>query len=217
MAKSSLGFYYSGIRREACKEWRRITRRWLPLEVAMTLGPIGVYAAAVLPPWWYPHPTDEVGAVVLAAISAMILLAMLTAGTFLWTLAWAPVNHARELTREHEHRDEIERRVLEQFDHLYWHGNLLKSMLAMMAVQTDELQLANWRGLALKWERFLKEHAEGSLARFEAQRLWSDAGLTLHGLPGASKTINKYHRRMDAVMQRLESLIERRAWQSDAE
>ena len=61
----------------------------------MTLGPIGAYAAAVLPSWWYPHPTDEVGVVVLAAISAVVFLALLTAATFLWTLAWAPVNLAR--------------------------------------------------------------------------------------------------------------------------
>ena len=106
----------------------------------------------------------------------------------------------------------MHKRIREEFEHYYKYGNLLKSMLENSIVQSDELQLAKWRQLALEWEILLKKCAKEYLAPFESQRLWSDAGLTLRDLSGVSDQVNRFHRQMDARMQRLESLIEHEPW-----
>lgn len=112
----------------------------------------------------------------------------------------------------HQAQDEMHKRIREEFEHYYKYGNLLKSMLENSIVQSDELQLAKWRQLALEWEILLKKCAKEYLAPFESQRLWSDAGLTLRDLSGVSDQVNRFHRQMDARMQRLESLIEHEPW-----
>jgi hypothetical protein len=169
---------------------------------------IGVILGWLLPGGSWEKVLIGFGAAVVSLAGAVLLL-------FAWNVMWAPVNHARRLGIAREQEDTRRQHILGQFDHLYKYGNLLKDMLSIAVVQNDELQLSRWRILGLEWERFLRDHATCSLSPFEAQRLWSDAGLTVQGLPGASDEVNKYHRRMDAVLQRLEHLIERKPWMAD--
>lgn len=90
--KPSLRSYYAAVLRNGRRQAFHILARWLPLELALTLGPVGVFAALVLPSWPFPHPTDEAATIAFAAVSAGILLIAVTILTFLWALAWAPVN-----------------------------------------------------------------------------------------------------------------------------
>ncbi len=93
--QASIASYYGDIWREGREETYRLCRRWLPLEIAMTLGPIGVAAAIVLPPWPIPHASGQEGGLILAAMSAGLLLLALILLTVIWAFVLAPVKLAR--------------------------------------------------------------------------------------------------------------------------
>jgi hypothetical protein len=131
---------------------------------------------------------------------------------FIWNVLWAPINHARRLERVRQERETWEELAQLEFEHFFKYGNIVKDMLQMKIIQTDMLQQTNWRQLAVNWRKLLGEAATKYLTAFEAQRLSSNAGLTLQGIPGAPQEVDRYHRDLDGRLQRLENLIDHQAW-----
>lgn len=111
---ATFGSYYKQLWRAGKREGWLLVRRLLPWESAITMGLLGIYAALVLPAWTYPHPTDEMETVIWGAVTAAILLAVLTIGTFLWALAWAPVNLSRRDARALSESEIRKHEALEQ-------------------------------------------------------------------------------------------------------
>ena len=146
MATEPVGWrsYWNERRRDAWGHTLAYARDQLPWDLAMipSLAAIGVFLGWIL-------PVDPWQKVLAGFVIAFFALAGPIVLVFLWNILWAPVNHARKLTRSRDHEDALSQRAREQFEHLYKYGILQKSILEFPNVQRDQLQLSKWRILAL--------------------------------------------------------------------
>lgn len=197
--------YYATILKNAQRESRRLIREHIVAE--MIIAAATLVASAIM------APDGLAKALIPFGITVAALL--MTAGLFfLWSLAWAPVNHSRGLEIIRQRQNERYQQVQEDFEHLHKYGNLLLAMLEGLV--QDETLFLKWERVAHNWERLLTERAKTYLTPFERQRLKSTAGLTLRSLPNASLDMNRYYQHLDAIVQRLERLLEAQPWKNSA-